>query len=83
MCIMFYTSIILLLKVYYLNLSLRITISQYETKYIENCEILKDVIQRDTSDDAIYHPVKCMECDLEIGLEDCESVVHFYQVVAS
>lgn len=65
------------------KLSLRITISQYETKYIENCEILKDVIQRDTADDSIYHPVKCMECDLEIGLEDVDSVVHFYQVVAS
>lgn len=68
---------------YFYFLNYRIDIFQYETKYIENCEILTDVIQRDTSDDSVYHPVKCKECDLEIGLQDSDSVVHFFQVFAS
>jgi hypothetical protein len=79
---MFYPSVVLLFKVFFL-LNYRISISQYETKYIENCEILKDIIQRDTSDDSVYHPVKCIECELELGLQDADSVVHFYQVFAS
>ncbi len=82
-CALCFTPVSFYYNKYLFLLNYRIDILQYESKYIENCEILVDVIQRDTVDDTIYHPVKCMECDLEIGLQDVDSVVHFYQVFAS
>ena len=82
-CALCFTPVSFYFSRYILIINSRLGNHQYETAYIENCEILKDVIQRDTSDDSIYHPVKCIECDLEIGLVDTESITHFYQVIAS
>ena len=82
-CAMCFTPVSFFYKRQSIKTNTRAGGNQYETMFIENCQVLRDVIQRDTTDDSIYHPVKCLECDLEIGLMDDESTIHFYQVISS
>jgi E2F-associated phosphoprotein len=36
-----------------------------------------------TAKEDTFHPVKCVECNTEVGVIDSEEVYHFFNVIAS
>ena len=58
---------------------------------MRNCRVIEDEILREHGVDVggsgqnqeTYRPVRCKECNTEIGVVDNEEVYHFFHVLAS
>jgi len=37
---------------------------------------------QDSTEESIYHPVKCEKCDTEVAVYDKDEVYHFFNVIA-
>lgn len=39
--------------------------------------------QKQEADNEIYHPVRCTECNTEVGVYDKDEIYHFFNILAS
>lgn len=70
--------------------------NQYRAMFVMNCRpILTEELhykskakkkrkqQQEVEMDEMYHPVRCSECNTEVGVYDKDEIYHFFNVLAS
>ncbi|CAD5121609.1 DgyrCDS10105 [Dimorphilus gyrociliatus] len=70
--------------------------NQYRAMFVMNCRpVLTEELhyqskakkrkgmKQETEKDETYHPVRCSECNTEVGVYDKEEIYHFFNVLAS
>ncbi|KAI8909660.1 E2F-associated phosphoprotein-domain-containing protein, partial [Gorgonomyces haynaldii] len=53
--------------------------NQFRAMFVENVRVLFDQVLK--AESSVYHPVRCLECECEIGVYQDE-VYHFFHVIA-
>ncbi|CAJ0941391.1 unnamed protein product, partial [Mesorhabditis belari] len=56
--------------------------NQYRAMFVENVEVVDELMTHQFGDRDLFYPVRCVVCKTSVGVVDLEEVYHFFNVLS-